>query len=95
MTASERLFGQSLSSDSSVRGVDDIASIAHLALQKCDSGKNINIYSNIVGNMLMRDSTESFDYENRKLTEQHARTDIDVSAAPHRMLEKKQKMTLV
>ncbi len=72
MTAAEIIFDPSLSTDPAVRGVDGVASISHLAIEKCDSDLKINLYNNIVlagGTTLMRGFTERFDQEIRNLAE--------------------------
>ena len=87
ITASEIIFDPSLATDPAVRSFDGVASIAHMAIEKCDSDLKINLYNNIVlagGTTLMKGFTERFDNEIRNLAEQHAKTDINVSAALHR-----------
>jgi actin-related protein len=84
ITAAEVIFDPSLATDPALRSVDGVASIAHMAIEKCDSDLKSDLYNNIVlagGTTLMKGFTERFDNEIRNLA---YKTDISVSAALHR-----------
>ena len=73
--------------DASQQGKPGIAVTAYDAIDKCDSDLKINLYNKIIlagGTTLMKGFTERFDSEIRRLAEQNAKTDINVSAALHR-----------
>ena len=68
--------------DASQQGKPGIAVTAYDAIDKCDSDLKINLYNNIIlagGTTLMKGFTERFDSEIRRLAEQNAKTDINVS----------------